>query len=218
MNTMFDLHGGSYRRVTFYFPTGDETEIENYIAIPDYRTPGAVRDLHFKFCGRKLKKSKEFKEFVEASVPSKFRDRFSKSEKGIDIEICCDVFKLIISSRLDRLFLLTNDDDFIPFCRTIKEFGINVSIIHLSEAIPLNASLLREADSFDVVAKEQLQHIFLPMVGPGLQEEPTAEGIEKSDTSLKPDAPPSDLIVDGAAPNFTTGLSDEETDEEESTK
>src|SRR5262249_27975391 len=123
MSALPALHGGSYKRATFYFPIGDETAIEEYLVIPDLRKPAEVRDIHLKFCGQKLKKSAEFSEFVETQVPPKFKDRFSKSEKGIDIEICCDAFKLASASRLERLFLLTNDDDFVPFCRAIKEFG-----------------------------------------------------------------------------------------------
>jgi uncharacterized LabA/DUF88 family protein len=60
------------------------------------------------------------------------------------------------ASRVDRLFLLTNDDDFIPFCRTMKEYGANVSIIHLAAKVPKNISLLREADSYDVVHYTEL--------------------------------------------------------------
>jgi len=43
------------------------------------------------------------------TVPSEFRDRCTKSEKGVDIEICCDALKLAALGKLDRLALLTND-------------------------------------------------------------------------------------------------------------
>src|SRR5580692_7379948 len=117
MDSLIDLHSNSYKRITFYFPDGDQAAVEDYLVMPDHNQPGEVRDLHFKFCGQKLKRSKEFLEFLDTSVPEKFKSHFSKSEKGIDIEICCDAFRLASASRLDRLFLLTNDDDFIPFCR-----------------------------------------------------------------------------------------------------
>ena len=163
MQSFTELHGGAYKRATYYFPSGDETAVDDYLAMPNYRISGHVRDINFKFCGQKLKKSVEFTKFVEESVPSKFHGRFSKSEKGIDIEICCDAFKLASFSRLDRLFLMTNDDDFIPFCRVIKEFGANVSIIHLSPTIIPNISLLKEADSYDAVLLIKLQELFLPI-------------------------------------------------------
>jgi uncharacterized LabA/DUF88 family protein len=191
MRALPDLHRGEYKRVTFYFPIGDEAAVDDYLVVPDHKMPGEVRDLHFKFCGQKLKRSAEFREFVETTVPSKFQDRFSKSEKGIDIEICCDAFKLASASRLERLFLLTNDDDFIPFCRTIKEYGANVSIVHLSDTINRNVSLLREADSYDVIPKLELQKMFLPIPdGPIPQQEPLP-------SALKPDAAPSDMTVKG---------------------
>jgi hypothetical protein len=120
-------------------------------------------------------------------------NRFSKSEKGIDVEICCDAFRLAAASRLDRLFLLTNDDDFIPFCRTIKEYGTNISIIHLSDTVNQNLSLLRESDSYDVISKDNLQQIFLP-----IPEAPPTQ-LEPSTSALKPDAEPSDMTLDSAA-------------------
>lgn len=190
MSALGELHGGSYKRVTFYFPIGDEAAIEDYLVMPDLKKPGEVRDLYFKFCGQKLKKSAEFSKFVETQVPQKFKDRFSKSEKGIDIEICCDAFKLASASRLERLFLLTNDDDFIPFCRAIKEYGANVSIIHLSDTVNRNVSLLREADSYDVVPARQLQQMFLPVPGAPISQQ------EAPASALKPDAAPSDMTIE----------------------
>jgi hypothetical protein len=85
MRSLPELHGNSYKRITFYFPIGDEAAVEDYLVMPDHNKPGEIRDLHFKFCGQKLKRTKEFIEFVETQVPKQFKDRFSKSEKGIDI-------------------------------------------------------------------------------------------------------------------------------------
>ena len=115
-------------------------------------------------------------------MPSKFQDRFAKSEKGIDIEMCCDALKLASASRVDRLFLLTNDGDFIPFCRTLKEFGANISIIHLSDVIAPNGDLLREVDSYDVVPFDQLQTMFLPAppAGPAVVAPEAVTTAEKS--------------------------------------
>jgi hypothetical protein len=55
MDALFELHGNQYKRVTFYFPVGDEAAVEDYLVVPDHKNPGEVRDLHFKFCGQKLK-------------------------------------------------------------------------------------------------------------------------------------------------------------------
>ena len=195
MEALRDLHAGSYKRATFYFPKGDEAAVQDYLVIPDHREPGEIKDIHFKFCGQKLKKSAAFDEFVETAVPAQFKNRFSKSEKGIDIEICCDGLKLASASRLERLFLFTNDDDFIPFCRTIKEFGANISIIHLSETITRNSSLLREADSYDVVPRQHLQKIFLPLLDTP-PDTGSASVTLPPPSILKPDTSPSDMVVE----------------------
>jgi len=203
MNSLRDLHGGSYKRATFYFANGDDANVNEYLLIPDHNAPGMIRDLHFKYCGHKLKKSAEFDKFVEDNVPTKFQSRFSKSEKGIDIEMCCDALRLASAARLERLFILTNDGDFIPLFRTIKEFGANISVIHLFNSNPPNAELLREADSFDIVPDEMLHHMFLPVPAaePELPFDPAHDllitgepsAADQAPQSEKPDAAPSDL-------------------------
>lgn len=182
--TLDELHEGSYKRAIFYFPRGDEVAIEEFIRMPNHRRPGEVRDIHFKFCGHKLKRSAEFDKFVEESVPSKYQNRFSKSEKGIDIEMCCDALRLASRSGLDRLMLLTNDGDFIPLCRTLKDFGTNVSIVHLSAATPPNEDLLREADSYDIVDMDSLDTMFFDRENQG---EDKAPAVQKADAE-KPGA------------------------------
>jgi len=208
------LHNQSYKRATFYFANGDDSNINEYLLLPDHNVPGTIRDIHFKYCGHKLKKSAEFDKFVEEKVPSKFQSRFSKSEKGIDIEMCCDALRLASASRLERLFILTNDSDFIPLCRTIREFGANISIIHLSRSNPPNADLLREADTYDVVLSDGLDRMFhaLPLEAEGQvelgtlpMEIETESFAEQKPESEKPDAAPSDL-------SNVAGLSQEEGD------
>lgn len=200
MNALPELHGHEYKRITFYFPKGDETAVEEYLLIPDPRTPGQIRDLNFKFCGEKLKKSVEFEKIVDEHIPPKFQGRFTKSEKGIDIEICCDALRLASASRIERLFLFTNDSDFIPFCRTLKEFGVNISILHLYDTGSPNIDLLRESDSYDVVPLESLVTIFFPIVDAAQPPEGTGDsgldsdlGTEDAIISEKPEASPADL-------------------------
>jgi len=203
MNRLMDLHAGSYKRATFYFPNGDEANVETHFEVPDMRNPGEVRDVHFKYCGHKLKKSEEFEAFVEASVPKKFHGRFAKSEKGIDIEMCCDALRLASAGRIDRLFLLSNDGDFIPFCRTIKEFGANISIVHLSNVVPPNHELLLEADSYDLVSGANLQSMFLPVPdqatidaeAAAVTQPEAVEAIEEMLAEKPDDAEPSDLVA-----------------------
>lgn len=155
---MSDIMDEGFKRAVFYFADGDAS-VERFIQIPDRTRPGLVRDIEFKFCGAKLPRSNEFDEFIE-TVPEKFRDRFSRTEKGVDIEICCDALQLAANGQLDRLFLLTNDSDFVPFCRKLKQFGVNISLLRLSTARPVNKDLADSCDSYDVVAEDALPRIF----------------------------------------------------------
>jgi uncharacterized LabA/DUF88 family protein len=155
-----NLFDGSFKRGVFYFPSGD-TGIGDYISMPDFNNPGEVKDIQFKYCGRKLRRSAPFEEFVLTKVPEKWRGRFSKSEKGIDTEMCCDALLLAATGKLDRLFLLTNDEDFIPLCKRIKELGANISLIHLHQTKDsLSSKLREECDSYDVVEKNQINGLF----------------------------------------------------------
>lgn len=159
-----DLESDTYKRAVFYFPKG-ETTIKDYLIIPDFKKPGLVRDLHFKYCGEKIKGSEAFNKFVQENVPPKWHHRFTKSEKGIDIEMCCDALKLAGLGKIERLFFLTNDSDFVPLCRTLKDFGAtNISLIHLSEKVSPNDALLKQCDSYDAVTEGELQGMFFPVL------------------------------------------------------
>jgi uncharacterized LabA/DUF88 family protein len=136
----------SYRRATFYFADGD-SQVERFVKVPDRTTPRLIRDVEFKFCGRKLPKSAEYDDWL-ASVPLKFHDRCQKSEKGVDISICCDALGLAALRSLDRLILLTNDSDYIPLCEKLKALGVNVSLIQLSNARAVNKDLVNACDSY----------------------------------------------------------------------
>ena len=169
-----ELHGGSFKRAIFYFASGDDATVERHFVLPDYTKPGVIRDISFKFCGQKLKRSADFEEWLP-TVPAKFQNRFGKSEKGVDIEICCDAFRLASVGKLQRVFLLTNDDDFVPFCNAIRDFGVNISIIHLFDTGSPNISLLKAADTYDAIPREVLPELF---VAPAPAPEPPNEIVE----------------------------------------
>lgn len=159
-NTLGDLIDDSYKRAVFYFPVG-ETQDKEYLLMPDLSISGKVRDINFKYCGRKLKNSDAYTRFLD-TVPKRWIDHVSKSEKGVDIEICCDALKLASAGRIDRLFIMTNDSDFAPLFRTLKDFGVNVSLIHITSIINVNKKLLCECDSYDSIPLDRLNNLFFP--------------------------------------------------------
>ena len=153
-----DIGSAQYKRAVFYFPKG-ELSIDSLLMMPNVALPGLVRDVLFKYCGEKLDRSTAYDAWLE-SVPPQWRDRCVKSEKGIDTEICCDALRLASLGKMDRLFLFTNDRDFIPLCRTLKDFGVNISLVHLTKHINPSDELLRECDSYDLFKSEYLEEIF----------------------------------------------------------
>ncbi|MFA5966968.1 MAG: NYN domain-containing protein [Patescibacteria group bacterium] len=154
-----DLGSANYKRAEFFFPSGEQN-IETYLLTPEITAPGLVRDVHFKYCGEKLDRSVAYEKWLEEEVPPQWRDRCVKSEKGVDIEICCNALRLASMGKMDRLFFFTNDRDFIPLCKTLKDFGTNVSLIHLSKHTNPNKQLIDECDSYDVLKEDYLNNIF----------------------------------------------------------
>ena len=125
------------------------------IRLVEVGSSSLVRDVEFRFCGRKMSGSARYEEWID-TVPDEFRERCQRSEKGVDIEICCDALHLAAAKLLDRLLLLTNDSDFAPLCRMLKQLGTNVSLIRLSEARPVNEELVEACDTYDVMDERHL--------------------------------------------------------------
>ncbi len=160
--SLTELGSTSYKRAVFYFPSG-ERDLETYLLMQASIVPGIVRDVHFKYCGEKLDRSASYEAWLE-TVPPQWKDRCIKSEKGVDIEMCCDALRLASLGKMDRLFLLTNDRDFIPLCKTLKDFGVNVSLIHLSKFTNPNKLLVEECDSYDLLPHSYLETVFEKLV------------------------------------------------------
>lgn len=182
-----ELGSTNYKRAEFYFPTG-ELDLETYLLLPKSTMPGLVRDVHFKHCGEKLARSAQYEAWLE-TVPPQWKDHCVKSEKGVDIEICCDALRLASLGKMDRLFFLTNDRDYIPLCKTLKYFGVNISLIHLSKFTNPNKLLVDECDSYDLLSPGYLEQVFEPNL-----REPQKQAQNTEMTST---------VIDSPTPNST---------------
>ncbi len=188
-----DLGSATYKRAEFYFPFGEQN-LETFLLMPKGTMPGLIRDVHFKHCGEKLDRSVAYETWLE-TVPSQWRDRCVKSEKGVDIEICCDALRLASLGKMDRLFFLTNDRDFIPLCKILKDFGVNVSLIHLSKFTNPNKLLVDECDSYDLLRSEHLELIFEKKPEESINKTEALIAISPSVVESKPDLPQDDIVV-----------------------
>jgi uncharacterized LabA/DUF88 family protein len=141
------FHSGIYRRIVFYFVKNDSRLVE-YLEIPNFKEPGLVEDIQIKYCGKKITSFSRADDWLDKmQAPSYVRDSLYKSEKAVDTQICCDALVLLSLNKLDRLFLYTNDYDFIPLCKAIKTMGCNINLIRLNE-LRVNGDLVFECDAF----------------------------------------------------------------------
>jgi len=153
------LHSGIYKRFVVYFVI-HEDRINDNIIIPSFHKPGVVEDLQIKDCGKRIKGGSAIDNWISKhSPPNNVLDRLNKSEKAVDTQICCDALQLASYGRLDRLFIYTNDYDFVPLCQTLKSMGANISLFRLREKA-INKALVRECDSFSVVQVDKLSSLF----------------------------------------------------------
>ena len=156
---LISLHSGHCRRFVVYLVI-HENRIDDNIIIPPFSTPGEVEDLQIKYCGKRIQGGSAINSWISRhSPPNHVLERLNKSEKAVDTQICCDALQLASYGRLDRLFIYTNDYDFVPLCQTLKSMGSNVSLFRLQEK-RINKDLVQECDSFSVVPVDQLSSLF----------------------------------------------------------
>lgn len=145
----------SYKRFVFYF-VNNETRTKKDLILPQVDIPNVVSDVHIKYCGKKVKGGAYVDKWIAKNKPPKrVLERLHKTEKAVDTQIYCDALQLAASGQLERLFLYTNDYDFIPLCKTIKTMGANISLIRLEEK-NVNKDLVNECDSFSVMSRNEL--------------------------------------------------------------
>lgn len=153
------LHEGSYRRTVFYFVENDD-RIKESIVIPNFSKAGIIEDLEIKYCGKKIPKFEDAKNWLlEKDAPEYVTDSLYKSEKAVDTQICCDSLILLSLDKLDRLFLYSNDYDFIPLCRAIKSMGANINLVKLTE-LRVNIDLAKECDGFCSCTDQEISSFF----------------------------------------------------------
>ena len=151
--------GGGYRRFVLYF-VNNEDRIKDCFWIPNFGNPDEVDDLQIKYCGKRVPGGKAVDDWIQKNNPPKsVRDRLHRTEKAVDTQICCDALQLSVIGRLDRLFLYTNDYDFLPLCNALKAAGSNVSLFRLFKE-NTNKDLVSNCDSFTIVTPEKLPNLF----------------------------------------------------------
>ncbi len=150
---------GGYKRFTVYFVNG-EKRVKEQLLVPNFKVPNVVEDFHIKYCGKKITRSERVDDWLNRNSPPQYMlDRFNKSEKAVDTQICCDALQLAANDKIDRLFLYTNDFDFMPLFDVLKSLGINVNMFRLTSDL-INGKLVENSDSFCTPEPDSLKELF----------------------------------------------------------
>jgi NYN domain len=152
-----------FRRFTYYFVNGDP-RIEKDLLLPDFTMPGAVEDLRIEFCGKRIRELEVAREWLDTNnAPSYVKECVHRTEKAVDTKICADALQLAAVGKLDRLFLYSNDYDFVPLCRALRNLGRNVNLLRL-QPLNINIDLVEECDALHCLESSRLQYCFVPPV------------------------------------------------------
>ena len=155
-----EYHSNSYRRFVFYFVTNDE-RVKKILKLPDFSQPTEVGDIHIQYCGRKIRQTKRATEWLDKKLaPAYVIENLYKSEKAVDTQICCDALQLAATSNLERLFLYTNDFDFTPLCKTLRQLGSNINLFRLQQD-KVNKDLASECDAFHVMGDKEIRECYV---------------------------------------------------------
>ena len=154
------LMGDGYKRFTIYFVSNDD-RVGQFFALPNFHNPGEIEDIHIKYCGKRVRGSKSAYKWIERNnAPKSVLEILNKSEKAVDTQICCDALSLSCHNKLDRLFLYTNDYDYVPLCEALKANGTNISLFRLFKK-SVNKSLVENCDSFSIVNTSAIESLFV---------------------------------------------------------
>lgn len=162
------IHGGTYRRFVYYF-VGKDERLESEIVLPDPTRQNAMVDLRVEYCGKRIREYEQAREWADKhEAPQVVLDCLYRSEKAVDTRICCDALQLAAIGGLDRLFLYTNDYDFVPLSQTLRRMGVNVNLLRIGRDHTVNEQLVRECDGFHVLDIPELQFVKPPQVAPAV--------------------------------------------------
>lgn len=153
-------HQGAYRRFVFYFVENDE-RLRGHVVLPDTTKPEEVSDMRIEYCGKRIRQFAQAQSWLEEhQAPEHVRECIYRSEKAVDTQICCDALQLAGTGKLDRLFLYTNDYDFVPLFRALRQLGANINLFRL-RADGMNSSLASECDALHEMPENVLRAAFV---------------------------------------------------------
>lgn len=140
----WSVYVGSTIRVVYYFKKNDK-RINEMLEIPKVIEPGHKDHWQIKECGESLHSVPEAE--LQKLSPQ-YRDHFMRAEKGLDIQLACDVLLLAASGRASNMVLLVNDRDYVPLFQAIISLSGNVYLTALDSSQRIQEGLANLADRY----------------------------------------------------------------------
>ncbi|MBX4190994.1 NYN domain-containing protein [Candidatus Saccharibacteria bacterium] len=142
-------------RTILYFKKGDD-RIRKMLTIPSANSPNLKSHWIINECAQSVDAIPE--EEINKLSPQ-YRDQAHRREKGLDMELACDVFQLVASNRVDSVVFLVNDRDYIPLFKALHRLGANTYLYALDKSQPIQKELADLADLYHTFESE-LNKIF----------------------------------------------------------
>lgn len=131
-------------RVVYYFKPKDN-RLKTMLDIPNANEPGKKDHWQIKECGEPINAVPV--EQLQKLMP-KYRDHFSRSEKGLDASLICDVLMLVANGKASNIVFLVNDRDYIPLFESVQSLGGNTYITALSSSHKIQKGLAQLSDKY----------------------------------------------------------------------
>jgi len=151
----WSLHIGTMVRCVIYVKKG-EKRVTEMLDIGDVNTPGEKSHWRIKECGQSVP---SIPDSELQKIDQKYRDHFLRAEKGVDVQLVCDVLSLASNGRASNFVFLVNDRDYIPLFESLQSLGANVYLTELSTKLNMQKSLIDLADRY-LTLDEELDSLF----------------------------------------------------------
>ncbi len=89
----------------------------------------------------------------------KYRDAFSRAEKGLDMRLACDALSTAATGRITDFAFMINDRDYIPMLEALQRFGCCTYLTTL-DSEPPNKMLLDICDHYISLDQDQVKTLF----------------------------------------------------------
>jgi uncharacterized LabA/DUF88 family protein len=146
---------GEIVRTSYYFKKNDK-RIDTLLTIPDIQVSNIKDHWQIIECAQPIETVPD--EEIEKLDP-KFRDAFSRAEKGLDMRLACDSLSTAATGRITDFAFMINDRDYIPMLEALQRFGCCTYLTTLYSEPP-NKMLLDICDRYISLDQQAVKNLF----------------------------------------------------------